>query len=251
MAWYHWLLMVLCGGVCGWLGFKLGGFVARRNLGAPAAPAPVGSPASPPAAPQASPQPQRQADRKDMVLVPAGSFYYKADQQLQTGAFYIDIFPVTNKQYLEFIEATKSSNVPEHLRSLTSDEFSQPVVWVSRYDADTYCRWAGKRLPSDEEWVRAARGDEDARNYPWKDTIPPHGKAIFGQHKRGRPDIIEKRGCTPHGCYDMVGNAWEWTSQGILRGGFYGSKDVGVDMTLNMPADTKSGGTGFRCVVDA
>ncbi len=256
MEWYHWLLLVLTAGAAGWLGFQLGSYITRlriRAAGQPPLPGAVEEAPEPPATPQPPDTEPGAAlgTRADMVLVQAGSFHLSSSEQGQTGSYYIDKYPVSNREYLDYIEKTKNPNVPEHLRSLSSEEFNQPIVWVSRWEAEGYARWVGKRLPTEAEWVRAARGDQDARNYPWGDTFSPVGKAVYGESRRGHPAEIADRGKTPHGCFDMVGNAWEWTAESVLRGGFYGSRDVGVEMVLRMDPDAKSGATGFRCALDA
>ena len=125
-------------------------------------------------------------------------------------AFYIDKYEVTNEQYLECV----NDGVCQPSLELDPERFGaarQPVVGVSWYDATTYCRWAGKRLPTEAEWERAARGD-DRREYPWGEGSPTCDKAIFTQCDRYGPAEVGGRpeGAGPFGTQDLAGNVWEW-----------------------------------------
>ena len=154
----------------------------------------------------------------------------------------IDIYPVTNQQYKAFIEAGGYEN--EKLwdtegwdwrmkNNITLPAFwddekwnspSHPVVGVSFYEAQAYARSQGKRLPNELEWERAARGAE-GNAYPWGNQFDPE-KCNTKESGSGKTSRVTRypNGVSPSGCYDMVGNVWEWTdgkseSSATLPGG--------------------------------
>ncbi len=158
----------------------------------------------------------------DTVLVPAGTAVLggaghssmSGPAKFNLPAYRIDRYEVSNARYREFIKATgRDLPVFADIPELSKPE--QPVTGVSWDDANAYCRWAGGRLPSEEEWEKAARGD-DGRVYPWgneeklsnaylKGEIP----AAIGSH---RLDV------SPYGVYDMAGNVSEWVSDFRIAG---------------------------------
>jgi len=103
-----------------------------------------------------------------MVLVPAGPFRLGPSKRpCQVDAFSIDRYPVTNAQYARFVRET-GRDAPRHWANgaIPAGKVLHPVIWVTWHDADAYARWAGKRLPMETEWEKAARGT-DGRAFPW------------------------------------------------------------------------------------
>jgi formylglycine-generating enzyme required for sulfatase activity len=167
------------------------------------------------------------AEPNEMVLVPAGKFIMGSNERLPDegpqhtvylDAYYIDKYEVTNLQYANFNNATNRRS-PTHFRNRTfpQGKADHPVTYVSWEDADAYCRWAGKRLPTDEEWEKAARGT-DGRWFPWGDEFDaekantPIRWQDIGAFGDTTPAGSFEGGKSPYGVYDMSGNVWEWTA---------------------------------------
>lgn len=163
----------------------------------------------------------------DMVLVPAGEFIMGSDNRLpdegpqhkvDLDAFYIDKYEVTNLQYKKFIDDTHRRS-PTHFRNRTfpRGKADHPVTFVNWYDAKAYCEWAGKRLPTDEEWEKAARGS-DGRIFPWGNEFDVNNANTplrWQKLDRGgdtTPVGAFEGGASPYGVHDMSGNVWEWTA---------------------------------------
>jgi formylglycine-generating enzyme required for sulfatase activity len=153
-----------------------------------------------------------------MVWVPPGPFIYGAGERTQVvrleQGFYIARTPVTNAQYARFVAATRHTP-PEHRRGRTppAELHDHPVVYVDWHDAVAYAEWAGGRLPTEQEWEKAARGI-DGRIYPWGDEFDParcnaRESGIETTTSVGR---YSPGGDSPCGCADMAGNVWEWTA---------------------------------------
>lgn len=172
-------------------------------------------------------------DGAPMALVPAGEFLMGSNQgddnekpvhRVFLNAYYMDTYEVTVGRYAKFLDETgmepppdwKTMNQPQHQK--------RPVVYVDWADAVRYCRWAGKRLPTEAEWEKAARGT-DGRTYPWGNDSPTGLQANFGKgvadksqnygwrdHFALSPVGALEDGKSPYGIYDMAGNVWEWTS---------------------------------------
>jgi len=176
-------------------------------------------------------------DGVPMVLVPSGPFPMGVPpgdrdggrdeyprHEVHLDAFYIDAYEIKNLSYLEFVKAA-GHRIPQHpnnqARTLWKDGqvsiavAERPVVNVDWHDADAYCRWAGKRLPTEAEWEKAARGTDD-RRFPWGNVEPTAKHLNFNQQWIGEKTLMPvgsyEAGKSPYGAYDMAGNVWEWVA---------------------------------------
>jgi formylglycine-generating enzyme required for sulfatase activity len=159
---------------------------------------------------------------EDMLLVPAGEFLMgsrDADSQAESNekpqrtlslpAFYIDQFEVTNIQYKRFVDDTGYPAPPSWKDGNYADEADfYPVVEVTWWDATAYARWAGKRLPTEAEWEKAARGT-DGRRYPWGNHYNSH---LANTGRYFVPANANIEAASPCGAVNMAGNAAEWTA---------------------------------------
>lgn len=173
------------------------------------------------------PVPSVPAERNghQLMPVPAGSFRYgEGKVPVELSAFAIDRFPVTNRQFAAFLDATgyrpeEGESFLKHWRGERPpvELLEHPVVWVSHGDALAYAAWVGLRLPTDAEWEKAARG-EDGRRYPWGRETPSDATANFGRRSGTSPVDAHPDGASPYGVEDAAGNVWEWTADELRRG---------------------------------
>jgi len=195
-----------------------------------------------------------------MELVPGGSFLFGPERkEVFLDSFYIDRTPVTNADYMRFVRETGYRS-PRYADDPRLNQPDQPVVGVSYADAVQYARWAGKELPTERQWEKAARGT-DGRDYPWGNDPPGASDAVFGQDPEAgapRPAGGSLRNVSPFGVLAMCGNVWEWTSSkfrpgsefNVVRGGSYNDPVEYIHVTFRLEAHPKDKceAVGFRCV---
>ena len=178
------------------------------------------------------------------------------ERTVHLAGFYIDRYPVTNYQYQKFIDAS-GHRKPVHLSHPLWGQPMKPVVFVGWEDARAYAVWAGKSLPTEEQWEKAGRGT-DRRWWSWGQEFLP-GNCNSREYGLGHTSDIGvfDRGVSPYGCYDMCGNVWEmcegrWMKDTLpMRGGCFLGSATFVRITCRWtPEDPVNGAhwMGFRCV---
>jgi len=178
---------------------------------------------------------QKRSDGAEMVSIPAGEFWMgsedadasfdeKLRRRVYLDAFQIDKFEVTNALYRKFMEATNRES-PQYWYDSKWNGLQQPVVGVSWDDAWAYCSWAGKRLPTEAEWEKAARGT-DGRKYPWGEQWDS-SRANSSETKIGKTVAVGSYsgGVSPYGVHDVAGNVWEWVEDWYDEGLYQHSPD--------------------------
>ncbi len=211
--------------------------------------------------------PFAQPDAGDMVSVPAGPFTMGSDQgpederpahEVTPAAYSIDRFPVTNSQFAEFLNAVAASpagpvriydfddpdaRIHQRANRWAADAGfeNHPAIEVTWAGALAYCKHHGKRLPTEAEWEKAARGT-DARRYPWGNEPPDRRRARFGARWNETASVdASPAGASPYGVRDMSGNAWEWVSS-AYRPYPYRADDGREDLQPGPVRGTRGGG---------
>ena len=214
----------------------------------------------------------------DMVLIPAGKFQmgsnnaYNLETSVKTvhvDAFHMDKYEVTNAQYKLFIDANpqwRKDRIDDRFHdgdylkhwngnNYPSGKADHPVVYVSWYAAMAYAEWAGKQLPTEAEWEKAARGGLDGQKYPWGNTIDA-SKANYNDNV-GTTTAVGSYAPNGYGLYNMAGNVYEWCldvsdEEVVVRGGSWGSDAdtlrCGRLSFDRAPAVASGYDIGFRCV---
>jgi serine/threonine protein kinase/formylglycine-generating enzyme required for sulfatase activity len=223
----------------------------------------------------------------EMVYVPSGTFTMGSDSgepdeapahTVYLDGFWIDRTEVTNAAFQKCVEAgvcsqpIKSSDSRDSYYS--NPAFADyPVIYMNHYDAEGYCRWVGKRLPTEAEWEKAARGT-DGRSWPWGDTFDP-GKLALGPGDDTAQVGSNPAGASPYGVMDMAGNVLEWVADwyasdyygqspernprgpatgldNVLRGGRWWDAEYDLRTTRrwHLGSNTRNPALGFRCASD-
>lgn len=231
-------------------------------------------------------------DGAPMVLVQAGEFWMGTSDgeglnnehprhRVHVDAFYVDQYEVTTGRYATFFQETNRAEPRFWSNQVLPQHGRKPVVGVDWNDANDYCAWAGKRLPTEAEWEKAARGT-DQRIYPWGNATPNEQRGNFNRSGDFKnygvlTDVGSyEQGKSPYGAYDMAGNVLEWVEDwyhekyyskspvrnpkgppsqvlyGVARGGSWGNIPVGVRATHRywfLPT-IRGDDIGFRCAKD-
>jgi formylglycine-generating enzyme required for sulfatase activity len=196
----------------------------------------------------------------ETVLVPAGPFCFGENRELRyLPPFRIDRYPVTVARYAEFVRETGHAH-PGRWPDAGGmpDRMDHPVTGMSWFDAMAFARWAGRTLPTEEQWEKAARGT-DERAYPWGERFSVRNLNSRAAKKRGTtPVTMYPDGASPFGVVDMCGNVWEWTNSWfdgagdlkVLKGGSYALTKEYAAIDWRHYNDPAFGNnlTGFRTV---
>jgi iron(II)-dependent oxidoreductase len=226
----------------------------------------------------------------DMVLIEAGPFTMGKDgskpkngpaHEVDLPAYEIDRFEVTNDEFAWFVEQTGYStyaetNSSKNWKNAAEGKEHHPVVYVTWDDAKAYCEWAGKRIPTEAEWEKAARGT-DGRTYPWGNDFVADNGNFYEGGIRGTTAVGSFAGnASPSGVMDMAGNVREWTADFFNAyegeaadgdpffgeenrvnrgGGWFDGEDGELVTTYNRnagpPGTSANDDIGFRCARDA
>ena len=226
-------------------------------------------------------------DGAPAALIPTGTFIMGDDEEsprreIFLDAFYLDRYEVTVARYAAFMKDTGNLKSPDQWDTVDLKNGGDlPVIGVNWQDASSYCRWAGRRLPTEAEWEKAARSN-DERQYPWGNNAPTSESARYAQpyEKPVYREGVARVGSyatdrSPFGIFDLAGNVTEWVadwfsesfSEGdvrnpkgpdsgtskVLRGAswYEPAERLGVTKRWHANPSTLNGGIGFRCARDA
>ncbi len=208
-------------------------------------------------------------DRSVMILVPAGEYLLGpvgnsnalAEGRIQLPDFYIDRAEISVEQFQNY-----DPSYDEKVFNNGEKCPSCPAMGIPWMVAQSYCRWAGKRLPTEAEWEAAARGDQNSK-WPWGSIFDPNKANLEGDADGyAGPAPVRSFPASPFGTWDMAGNVWEWvampyeprpipgsggklTAQIVKGGGWSSNKDSARVSSRNpLPPDIKNPNVGFRCV---
>lgn len=291
--WKRWYFWVIIAGIA---------YLLSKILPPPHPPAPVPTvPASTKPIPTETPDNIRvsQMDGMEMALVPEGTFIMGTEEndpiayddekpvrEVYLDAFWIDKTEITNGMYEKCVDVgvcLSQYKSEYHNPNTGSYHFGEaqfrdyPAVYVNWEDASTYCDWADRRLPTEAEWEKAARG-LNGYKYPWGNSSPDSSFANFNQNIGDtKPVGSYSKGASPYGALDMAGNVWEWVndwyddrydlndldnplgpSSGkvhVIRGGSFFPDEIYIRTTMREAAGSPeterngSGNWGFRCAV--
>ncbi len=272
--------------------------VVPTNTPVPPPPSPTPRPTSTPA-PTPTPAPETAATEAvtqevpipppppvtdDMIEIPAGPFTMGSGSgdpedspahEVDLPGYEIDRFEVTNADFASFVEATGYATDSEQagkkswLDELSDGKENHPVTRVTWNDAVAFCEWLGKRLPTEPEWEKAARGSAGLA-FPWGTDWDPAKANVKATGLRDTAAVGSfGAGASPYGVEDMVGNVWEWTADWyqaypgnttsdpyygeqcrVTRGGgWFDDEPQGTAFNRNcaVPDSTTSDELGFRC----
>ncbi len=223
---------------------------------------------------------QSAASTEGMVFLEGGNFLMGCndvreeapEEEVHVDPFWMDMYPVTVKQYQEYMEASGAPE-PRYWHDPQCNGPNQPVVGVSWAEAAAYAEWAGKMLPSEAEWEFAARGIAN-RTYPWGNLPPDSTRANYADFL-GMPSIVtmHEDGHSPDGIYDLAGNVYEWTRDPFVaysvlrsnpetarsaprrtvRGGSWNSpaQELLCTSRRGLFPEVRENTVGFRCVTPA
>ena len=225
-------------------------------------------------------------DGVSLVRIEGGTFTMGDDEffpmrEVFLNPFYIDATEVTTARYSKFLQANGSLAPPDDWDSVDLKKHGDlPVVGVSWNDADAYCQWVGRRLPTEAEWERAAR-DSDQRKYPWGNDEPGAGKAAYARKaEQAYEGGLERVGSleagrSREGVYDLEGNVSEWVTdwfaesfsvddvrnpkgppsgeKKVIRGSGWHEpvERIGGSRRYQASPDNRTDDVGFRCARDA
>ena len=234
------------------------------NETTPAAPSSPGAPTPPPTVPSDLPP------KDGMVPVPAGTYevgrdpaddYHIAPQNIQLNNFWIDQYQTTNADYQEYLLANSSAPSPMVWPAAPGEE-KHPVRGVIWDQANAYCQWKNKRLPSEAEWEVAGRGPgQPPPLYPWGSDPTAGGKTINLPNQNTYEVGSQSFNKSPFDVFDMLGNIWEWVGEPygdtnltaghrILHGTAYGDiRDLAFRYVI-APDNSDIQNAGFRCAAD-